>query len=615
MLTILKKRWPSRRLIGYIAVLAGCMTCAVLASWQTIVSDRLDNYATDVLFRILPPKAWTPQSIVLGIDEETYLHMGGTMDDRAILAKALDLIAPAHPKAVAIDVILADAGDPAQNRALAAAMHRTPNLVLSCEMIPTGWEDPLPIFARQAAALGHIHAHQDVDGVSRQIPLQKVIGDSRRWALSLEAYRLSHGGQPILESPTDLQVDGVRIPAPVDNGDRPLRIRWSAPIPTIGVYQLETHPALLAQFRNKTVFLGVTALTAQRDRMYSPFGTPVPGPEIHAHAFETMAQGEFLTPASDHAVLGVCILMAAAAGLTFWFLSGWPAYLLAGLLLIAAHLVPAFAFRSGVLFPYMAAISGSWFPIVGAATYKYFLVRGQWRKSEFDKARYQQAIHFVTHEMRTPLTAIQGSSEIMGRYTLNDDKRKQIAQMINSESKRLARMIQTFLDVERLSDGQMELKQEPFGAKDVITVCVERARPLAERKQIRVYCGHFAEEVLTGDRELMEYAVYNLLTNAIKYSPAETDVHIDLVRDGENIRLSVKDQGIGMDARELRNIFKKFYRTKKAEASGESGTGIGLSIVEEIVVRHGGRMEVASKPGKGSTFTMVMPVRARISVG
>ena len=81
------------------------------------------------------------------------------------------------------------------------------------------------------------------------------------------------------------------------------------------------------------------------------------------------------------------------------------------------------------------------------------------------------------------------------------------------------------------------------------------------------------------------------------------------------MRLSVRDQGIGMDEKELRNIFQKFYRTKKAEASGEVGTGIGLSIVEQIVHHHGGRMEVTSTPGKGSCFTMVLPAAACVQAG
>ena len=97
--------------------------------------------------------------------------------------------------------------------------------------------------------------------------------------------------------------------------------------------------------------------------------------------------------------------------------------------------------------------------------------------------------------------------------------------MINQESKRLARMIQTFLDVERLSDGQMELKREPFPAREMVEACVQRARPLAERKNIGITIEEL-DGALEGDRELMEYAVYNLLTNAVKYSNPDTQITV-----------------------------------------------------------------------------------------
>jgi signal transduction histidine kinase len=217
--------------------------------------------------------------------------------------------------------------------------------------------------------------------------------------------------------------------------------------------------------------------------------------------------------------------------------------------------------------------------------------------------------------MRSPLTAIQGSSELMGRYNLSEEKRKQIVTMINSESKRLARMIQTFLDVERLADGQMELHREPVGLRDVVEGCMERVRPLADRKSIRMRIEEPLSGELFGDRELMEYAVYNLLTNGVKYSPAETEIVLSSRPDSGFLRLSIKDEGMGMDARELKQIFTRFYRTKKAEASGEAGTGIGLSIVDQIVTYHGGRIEVTSAPGKGSCFTVVLPARVAAAEG
>jgi two-component system phosphate regulon sensor histidine kinase PhoR len=153
----------------------------------------------------------------------------------------------------------------------------------------------------------------------------------------------------------------------------------------------------------------------------------------------------------------------------------------------------------------------------------------------------------------------------------------------------------------------MEMKQERFPLAALVERCTERARPFADRKQIEIEISALPPDDLTGDRELMEYAVYNLLTNAVKYSPSHTRVKVFGEDDrGDRVRLSIEDQGIGMDKKEVSRIFEKFYRTKRAEQSGEAGTGIGLSIVEQIVIQHGGAIHVESEPGKGSRFTLVL---------
>lgn len=598
---------------GYVAVVAGCFAIGIVAGW-TGFGTRIDNTAYDAMFGLFPPEPWTPHAVVLGIDEDTLQAHGGMRGLRSIVAGGLDALQAASPKAVAIDMIFSDPQGEEADAPLEAAMRKTHNLLLPAQEVPDGaggdkWEVPLARFSQWAAAIGHVHREREgLDGVVRQIPLEMMASHRRYWALALEAFRVMQGEQHLLESPDDLQVGNVVIPAAQKAGSRALRIRYLADgIPKVSLLALEKNPALAAQFRDKVVFLGVTALSGAGDRVVSPYGQVLPGVEVNAEAFETLAHGDFLVSASEGLVPAFCLALAILAGLTFQFRSGWQAYSLGGLLLVVAHSIPVLFFRHGTVFPYFAPVSVAWLTVAGAASYQHFVVRRQLRKSETEKARYQQAIHFVTHEMRTPLTAIQGSSELIGRYNLNDDKRKQIAQMINLESKRLARMIQTFLDVERLSDGQMELKRESFAAQDIVDTCLERVRPLAERKQIRIEVESPVKGKLVGDRELMEYAFYNLLTNAVKYSPAETEVRVSGVRQGDLLRLAVRDQGIGMDAKELRSVFQKFYRTKKAEASGEAGTGIGLSIVEQIVSHHGGRMEVSSEPGKGSCFTMVLP--------
>src|SRR3569833_630400 len=127
------------------------------------------------------------------------------------------------------------------------------------------------------------------------------------------------------------------------------------------------------------------------------------------------------------------------------------------------------------------------FGAAAAATWKYRLVRRQLVRAETDKERYQRSMQFAIHELRTPLTAIQGSSELISRYgSMPEHKRREMADLINSESKRLARMIETFLSVARLSAGQMEMKQERCGLAQGVERCASRAEPLAEAKQIAV---------------------------------------------------------------------------------------------------------------------------------
>jgi len=593
-------------------VLAGCFAAGTLAGW-TALAARVDHYAYDLMTQMTPVKNAESSSVVVAIDEETLRARGGMRNVRPILTQALEQINAAQPKAVALDVILSDKGDDTDDARLEAALRDTRNLVLDCDLVGGAWEDPLPRFASAAAALGHVNLEIDrFDGVSREVSLEETANHQRRWALALEAFRISRG-QEMIESPDDVAVGGTVLPATRADGGRPMLIRYlPGGIPTASALHVNESASLL---RGKTVFLGVTALSAARDRLLNPYGVNVPGVEVHAHAFETMARGDFLRHAGNLAPLAVSILFAAGAGLAFALLPGWTAYAVAVVIVVTALAAPILFFGRGVVFPLFGPAAVAWLSCAGAATYQHFFVRRQLRRSESEKSRYQQAIHWAAHEMRTPLTAIQGSSEIMTNYSLPEAKQKQLSEMINSESKRLARLIQTFLDVERLAEGQMELKREMFEAGDLIDTCMRRVEPLASRKHISLSLETPIEGTLTGDRELMEYAFYNLLTNAVKYSPGETHVSIFAERNGEELRISVRDQGIGMDSKEIKNIFKKFYRTQRAEQSGEVGTGIGLSIVEQIVTHHGGRMEVTSEPGKGSCFTMVLKSRvARSSI-
>lgn len=611
-------RWrgKTKGIPALVALALGSVAISLLLSW-TSLGRQFDNYAYDFFFRLEQPAPWQPGSVILAIDEATMAKYGGNNGIRGALAAGLQHLAKAGPSAVAVDIILGDATTEEADSQLEQAFAATPNLVLACYLLRDGtWSEPIPRFRAHAAAVGHVHANFDkFDSVYRDAPLMKVSGHTRRWALPLEAFRVSLGAQ-IVESPDDLLVGAVRVPSTMHDeftDGRTLRIRYPPVamdgIPRISVAELDAHPELAARFAGKVVFAGVTA-QGMGDRWVTPYSNArdMPGIEMNASVYETLAQRRFLVDASAGAVVAVCILLAGTGGLIFFLGSGWLANLAAVALVLLTQAIPALAFAQQVVWAWLPGTLAGLLGVALAATWRHFVVRRDLDRAEHERGRYQKAMQFVTHEMKTPLTAIQGSSELLGRYAqMPEAKRKQMAELINTESKRLAKMIETFLSAERLSAGEMEMKQERFSLPELIDACTLRARVYAERKQIVIDVGHIPVCDLTGDRELMEYAIYNLMTNAIKYSPPATTVRVFGEDErGDRVRLSVVDEGIGMDKKEVGRIFEKFYRTRRAEQSGEQGTGIGLSIVEQIVTSHGGVIEVESEPGKGSRFTLLL---------
>ena len=595
---------------GLIAVV-----CALL-SW-TPLAARFDNAVHDWFERIHPAGARSPAAVIAAIDDRTLMETGGDRALRRTLTRLLTKLASAPPAVLAIDVTLADPGLQEEDAALAAAMARIPKLVLAAEMLPdgTGWQPPIPAFAAHAAAISHVHALSGpFDDVNRRVPLERVSARKRLWALSLDSFRLYANAQEIVSSPADVSVGSHVFHSRWDEG-RPFRIRFRLPgdMETVSVRDLLSGASDPARLKGRVVFVGVTSLSAIRDRLFTPVALdrPMAGVEIHAQAFETLAAGSApggtLLVASPLWTILLTLLFATLMAAAFVFLQGRLSIAAGAALALAAQFTPYLFFRQGWILPAFAPVSASALSFIACGAWRFVIVRRQLASAESAKSRYQQAFHFVAHEMRTPLTAIQGSSELITRYNLPEDKRKQIGQMINAESKRLARMITTFLDVERLNAGQMEMATVAMDAGTVIDTCIARASGLADSKAIRIDWPGAPDLTLQADRELLEYAVYNLLTNAIKYSPRESTVRIAARRDGAGVQISVADQGIGMSKDEVKRLFQKFYRTERAEKSGIQGTGIGLSIVKEIVTLHGGSITVESAPEQGSTFTVTLP--------
>jgi len=261
-------------------VVAVCFAVGLSAGLSR-TADRIDNSAYNELIGRFPAD-WTPHSVVVGIDEQTFREGGGTPHIREMEADALEKIARAQPAAVAIDIILADRTDAGNDARLEAALRAVPHLVLSCDLVGERWEDPLPQFRALAAPeLGHVELPEDrQDGVTRQIPLERVAAGVRHWALSLETLAVV-AGEPILEAPQDLRIGAKTIPAPRAGEGRPLWIRYlpEGRIPFIPATEIDRNAALI---RGKAVFFGVTALSAARDRVLNPYRVTISGVEAHA---------------------------------------------------------------------------------------------------------------------------------------------------------------------------------------------------------------------------------------------------------------------------------------------------------------------------------------------
>ena len=166
-------------------------------------------------------------------------------------------------------------------------------------------------------------------------------------------------------------------------------------------------------------------------------------------------------------------------------------------------------------------------------------------------------------------------------------------------------MVTTFLDVERIAAGVLKLNRQQTDLAQIAAIAADRAALAAQKKNIAIK-QDLDSVMVPADAELLQFAIYNLIVNAIKFSPESSSVRIELRSDLHIARLSVADQGCGIEPAEQKHIFERFYRARQHERA-EPGSGVGLALVREIVTQHGGSVEVASEPGKGSSFTLLLP--------
>lgn len=226
-----------------------------------------------------------------------------------------------------------------------------------------------------------------------------------------------------------------------------------------------------------------------------------------------------------------------------------------------------------------------------------------------DRAK-SEFVRMVTHELRSPLTAVQSMLRLLEQGYVGPMTSKQ-QDLIQRSQRRISFLLALVKDLLELAAGKMEQLQGVKGEVElngIITKVTELMQASAEEKGL-VYSVDVASEplVVVGIEDGLERVFMNLVSNAVKYTPAGGSVTVRLWSEGVQIGFEVSDTGIGIPEEALPRIFSEFYRAKNAKAMEMEGTGLGLAIAKEVVEQHGGEISVSSVEGQGSTFRVSLP--------
>jgi signal transduction histidine kinase len=229
-----------------------------------------------------------------------------------------------------------------------------------------------------------------------------------------------------------------------------------------------------------------------------------------------------------------------------------------------------------------------------------------------DRTR-RQLLADVSHELTTPLAAILGYVETlrMSDIALDDATRSRYLRIVNDEADRLEHIIGDLLDLARLEGGGGSLRQEPVSVSHLLERVRHRHAPtVAERKITLTTHQEPMVGLLVGDQNRLEQALQNLVANAVRHTPDGGTVTVTARTDGSTVTLRVDDTGPGIPEDQLQRVFDRFYKVDESRTGTDlpSGSGLGLSIVQALVTRHGGSVSAGNVPGGGARFEIVLPV-------
>ena len=224
-----------------------------------------------------------------------------------------------------------------------------------------------------------------------------------------------------------------------------------------------------------------------------------------------------------------------------------------------------------------------------------------------DKSR-NQFVSNASHELKTPLATMKILLESMlYQPDMPQELQQEFLQDMNHEIDRLTGIVTDLLALSQMDSHSVQLKKDDIDMSELTEETVRMLQPVAEKRKQTLLVNAEPDLHFAGDRSKLAQVLYNLTDNAIKYTPDEGEIKVNLRMNGTDLVWEVIDNGVGIPEEDQKHVFERFYRVDKARSRETGGTGLGLSIVRQLVHLHGGTVSVTSAPGKGTTFTVTLP--------
>ena len=216
----------------------------------------------------------------------------------------------------------------------------------------------------------------------------------------------------------------------------------------------------------------------------------------------------------------------------------------------------------------------------------------------------------VSHELKTPMTTIGGFIDGILDGTISDDKHNYYLSIVSDEVKRLSRLVTGMLNMSKIEAGELGLNYSDFDISEMIFRITLGFEQIIESRRLKITgLENMKPTVISGDEDMLTQVVYNLIDNAVKFTPDDGEIHFDVVNDLKNVYVSIRNTGKGISTDEIQKVFERFYKVDKSRSFDTKGAGLGLYLVKSIVEMHGGRVKASSVENQYTEFSFLIPTQ------